>query len=106
MNLFIYGVTERLSAIFGLQDISREAFWFSELGGSATDSFGVLYPGDVNAESANCHNQCRTFDHTVLCDQYFPGTGIFAWLSLYGQRKERSQALSLVLYHRHLTVCD
>lgn len=48
MNLFLYGMMERISAVFGLSDLPREAFWFSELGGSATDNFGVLYSGDVN----------------------------------------------------------
>lgn len=48
MNMFIYGIMERISAIVGLQDLPREAFWFTELGGSAADNFGVLYSGDVN----------------------------------------------------------
>lgn len=48
MNLFIYGIMEKIFAIFGLQDLPRNAFWLSELGGSATDNFGVPFYGDVN----------------------------------------------------------
>lgn len=48
MNLFLYGIMERISAIFGLQDLPRNAFWLGELGGSATDNFGIPYLGDIN----------------------------------------------------------
>lgn len=48
MNLFIYGIVERFSAMVGMSELPRQAFWFSELGGSATDNFGVLYNGDIN----------------------------------------------------------
>lgn len=67
MNLFIYGILERLSAIVGLGDIPREAFWFSELGGSATDNFGVLYSGDVNTWFAmqNLHIVTTNAGHLI-----------------------------------------
>ncbi len=48
INLFLYGISERVSAILSLQEIPRSAFWLGELGGSATDNFGIPYLGDVN----------------------------------------------------------
>ncbi|MGL5541621.1 MAG: hypothetical protein ACRDBX_08335, partial [Erysipelotrichaceae bacterium] len=48
INLFVYGIFERLSAPLGLLNIPREVFWFSELGGSWMDAFGVTYLGDVS----------------------------------------------------------
>ncbi len=99
MNLFIYGVTERLSAIFGLQDISREAFWFSELGGSATDSFGVLYPGDVNAWYAMQNLQIVTTNAGHLITPYYviniflvPGF-LLGYLSMVNEKKDRKRYL-------------
>ena len=67
MNLFLYGMGERLSAIFGLQEIPRNAFWLSELGGTATDNFGVLYQGDVNTWYAyqNLHIVTANAGHLI-----------------------------------------
>lgn len=48
LNLFIYGITERLSVLCNLSDIPRSAFWLNEYGGTLTDSFGVVYKGDIN----------------------------------------------------------
>lgn len=97
MNLFIYGITERISAIFGLQDISREAFWFTELGGSATDSFGVLYPGDVNAWYAMQNLQIVTTNAGHLITPYYvinifliPGF-LLGYLSMVKEKKDRKR---------------
>ncbi|MGL5978529.1 MAG: hypothetical protein ACRCZJ_06010 [Erysipelotrichaceae bacterium] len=51
INLFVYGIFERLSAPLGMINIPREVFWFTELGGSWMDSFGMSYLGDVNIYS-------------------------------------------------------
>lgn len=48
LNLFVYGITERLSALCNLSEIPRSAFWLNEYGGTLTDSFGVVYKGDIN----------------------------------------------------------
>lgn len=48
LNLFVYGVTERISALGNLSEIPRSAFWLNEYGGTLTDSFGVVYKGDIN----------------------------------------------------------
>lgn len=97
MNLFIYGITERVSAILGLQDISREAFWFTELGGSATDSFGVLYPGDVNAWYAMQNLQIVTTNAGHLITPYYvinifliPGF-LLGYLSMVKEKKDRKR---------------
>ncbi|MCI8540340.1 MAG: hypothetical protein HFE68_02135 [Erysipelotrichaceae bacterium] len=71
MNLFLYGISERLSAVFGLQDIQRNAFWLSELGGSATDNFGVLYQGDVNTWYAYQNLHIVTANTGYLITPYY-----------------------------------
>lgn len=71
MNLFLYGIMERVSSVVGLSDIPREAFWFSELGGSATDNFGVLYSGDVNTWYAMQNLQIVTTNAGHLITPYY-----------------------------------
>lgn len=51
-NLFIYGIMERLTAVFNMDEIPRSAFWLNSYGGSLTDSFGTIYKGDVNIWTA------------------------------------------------------
>ncbi len=71
MNLFIYGILERIFAVFGLQEIPREIFWMSELGGSATDNFGVLYNGDVNTWYAMQNLNISTTNAGHLITPYY-----------------------------------
>lgn len=52
LHLFLYGISERISAIFGMVDIPRNAFWLGEYGGKLVDSFGVVYEGDVSIWTA------------------------------------------------------
>lgn len=47
VNLFLYGIIERLADNAGLHLIIRRLFWFGELGGSWSDAFGVNFLGDV-----------------------------------------------------------
>ena len=48
MNLFVYGILDRLLSVFNLGGLIRNSFWFSELGGSWIDIAGASYSGDVN----------------------------------------------------------
>lgn len=56
INLFLYGIFERFSAILGLSDIPRSVFWFSERGGSWINEFGMKFYGDVNIWTAQKNN--------------------------------------------------
>lgn len=47
VNLFLYGIFERLSSLAGLVDIPRQVFWFSDMGGSWLNSVGQKFSGDV-----------------------------------------------------------
>jgi phosphotransferase system glucose/maltose/N-acetylglucosamine-specific IIC component len=47
VNLFLYGIVDRLADNAGLHLIIRRLFWFGELGGSWSDAFGVNFLGDV-----------------------------------------------------------
>ncbi|MPM56439.1 PTS system glucoside-specific EIICBA component [bioreactor metagenome] len=51
MNLFLYGILDRLMAITGTGTIIRDVFWFGEMGGSWISS-SVNYLGDVGVWTA------------------------------------------------------
>ena len=47
INLLLYGMYERLSAVMGLIDIPRQIFWFTDMGGSWLNNVGQKFSGDV-----------------------------------------------------------
>ncbi len=47
VNLFFYGITERLLATLSMSRLIREPFWFGIFGGSWIDSLGNNFVGDV-----------------------------------------------------------
>lgn len=95
INLFLYGITERISAVFSLQDIPRSAFWLGELGGSATDNFGIPYLGDVNTWYAYQNLNIVTTNAGHLLTPYYiinifliPGF-LLGYYSLVDSKKDR-----------------
>lgn len=97
MNLFLYGIIEHIFSIFGLQDIIHNAFWLGELGGSATDNFGVLYQGDINTWYALQNLQIETASAGQLITPYYvinlfliPGF-LVGYFSLVGDKKDRKR---------------
>ncbi len=47
VNLFMYGILDRLFSVFNLGGLIRYSFYFTDLGGSWIDMTGVGYAGDV-----------------------------------------------------------
>lgn len=47
VNLLLYGMHERLSAMLGMIDIPRQLFWFTDKGGSWLNNVGLKFSGDV-----------------------------------------------------------
>lgn len=47
INLLLYGMCERISALLGFIDIPRQIFWFSDMGGSWLNNVGMKFSGDV-----------------------------------------------------------
>jgi phosphotransferase system glucose/maltose/N-acetylglucosamine-specific IIC component/phosphotransferase system IIB component len=48
INLFIYGVLDRLYAVFNMSGLLRGLFWFTSLGGTWINAFGQTFLGDIN----------------------------------------------------------
>lgn len=47
INLMLYGMFERICAIFGLVDIPRNIFWYTSAGGTWMNEVGLNFYGDV-----------------------------------------------------------
>lgn len=47
VNMFLYGVFERIAQLLDLVDLPRQIFWFSEAGGTWLNNVGIKYAGDV-----------------------------------------------------------
>ena len=48
VNLFLYGILDRLFSVLNLGGLIRHNFYFTELGGSWIDMAGIAYTGDVS----------------------------------------------------------
>lgn len=103
MNLFLYGIMERVSAVFGLQDLPRNAFWLGELGGTATDNFGVLFSGDIGTWYAMQNFQIVTTNAGHLITPYYvinifliPGF-LLGYYSMVQEKRDRHRYLLFFL---------
>lgn len=52
INLFVYGIFDRVMALLNLSTISHNAFWFGSYGGSWISESGLNYYGDVGVWTA------------------------------------------------------
>ena len=48
INLFIYGVLDRVYAVLNMSGLLRGMFWFTSLGGAWINAFGQTFLGDIN----------------------------------------------------------
>ena len=56
MNLFVYGVMDRLLADLNLGALMRTLFWYGEQGGTWINNLGVNYMGDVGIWTAQMNS--------------------------------------------------
>lgn len=52
MNLFVYGILDRVLSVFNLGGMLRNSFWFTDMGGAWIDLAGSSYVGDVSIWTA------------------------------------------------------
>lgn len=102
-NLFIYGITEKITSVLNLVDIPRNVFWFSEFGGSWLDSFGRKYAGDVAIWTSQINSSSLTsgigrFITPLYLVQIFAIPGyLCALFSMYTNRFEKRKYLLLLI---------
>lgn len=71
VNLMLYGMFERLSAVLNISDIPRSIFWFSEAGGSWLNSVGIKYSGDVAVWTAQKNEAIMTTTSGSFITPYY-----------------------------------
>ena len=47
INMFVYGIFDRVLSVFNLGSLIRYPFWFTDMGGTWLDMTGTSYAGDV-----------------------------------------------------------
>jgi len=103
INLFIYGVFDRLMTLFGLSSISQKAFWFSTYGGSWINGAGHNFFGDVSVWTAQQASLIVSNGAGRLITPYYlinffeiPAVAIVTWLS-YTNPNERKRYISFLI---------
>jgi len=71
VNLFFYGIVDRLFSIFGLSEWLHNQFWFNSLGGSWSDALGSIYLGDVSIWNGQLAKDIYGFGAGKLITPYY-----------------------------------
>mgnify|MGYP003610470543 CR=1 FL=1 len=71
INLFLYGIIDRITDAFGLGLWTRKLFWFGELGGSWSDAFGVYHLGDVGMWTGQIQSSLFNMGSGKLITPYY-----------------------------------
>ena len=82
VNMFLYGVCERVLSLFNLQDLLHQPFWFGELGGRWMDSFGNSFLGDVGVWTALVSYGYETVGYGRFITPYYV-INLFAMPGMY-----------------------
>ena len=103
MNLFIYGVTERLLNVLNLASLIRTPFWFGTQGGTWVNLVGENVAGDVNAWTASLAAGALQVTSGRFITPYYvmnmfamPGL-ILGLYSLYTDKMEKRKVRVLVI---------
>ncbi|WP_273400296.1 hypothetical protein [Traorella massiliensis] len=71
VNLLLYGMYERISAVLGFLDIPRQIFWFSDMGGSWLNNVGLKFSGDVAIWTAQRQAGMSTMTSGTFITPYY-----------------------------------
>jgi len=99
VNMFLYGITERVLTLFNLQDLIHQPFWFGELGGTWIESFGETFgkkfTGDVGVVTGLLAMKESTMGFGRFITPYYvmnlfavPGM-LLSFLTMFTDRLER-----------------
>jgi phosphotransferase system glucose/maltose/N-acetylglucosamine-specific IIC component len=71
INLFIYGIVNRLLSIINFSHWMNQLFWFTNLGGSWVDPVGAVHTGDVGMWTAQLARGISGFSSGKLISPYY-----------------------------------
>lgn len=96
VNLFVYGIFERLSALCNMIEVPRTVFWFGELGGTWIDAAGSKYIGDVAIWTVqqgvnNINSAGRFITPYYIMNIFLIPSYILAYFSLVTGKKDKGR---------------
>lgn len=96
VNLFFYGVVERIMAVFNLVNIPRNIFWLGDLGGSFMETSGLKHVGDVSIWTYQIANNLdlsagRFITPYYVINIFLIPSFLLGFLSLVTAKKERGR---------------
>ncbi len=103
INLFVYGITDRLSSIFGFGYWMNQQFWFGSLGGTWSNASGAIFNGDISMWTAQLVNSGNNFGAGKLITPYYILNGfvvpayILASFQTYTDKLVRRRLLLFVI---------
>ncbi|MBS6374259.1 MAG: hypothetical protein KH431_06620 [Erysipelotrichaceae bacterium] len=98
INLFYYGLIDRISEILHMSDITHSAFWMGEAGGSLIDASGIKHVGDVAIWTYQATNSLDLTAGRFITPYYImnifmiPGF-LLGYYSLVKSKRDRSRYL-------------
>lgn len=108
MNLFIYGITDRILNVLNLAALVRTPFWFGAQGGTWVNLVGESVAGDVNSWTASLATGALQVSSGRFITPYYvmnifaiPGL-IFGMYSIYTDKMEKRK-IRLFVYLAVLT---
>ncbi|MEG2306608.1 MAG: PTS transporter subunit EIIC [Erysipelotrichaceae bacterium] len=102
VNLFFYGILERVMAVFNLVDLPRNAFWLGDMGGSFMEPTGLKHVGDVSIWSYQIMNNLDLTAGKFITPYYVINifvipSFLLAYLSLTSSKKERGRYMLFIV---------
>lgn len=71
VNLFVYGILDRVLSILGFSTYLHQQFWFSTLGGTWSNAMGVAAQGDISIWTAQLAQNVYGFGAGKLMTPYY-----------------------------------
>ena len=71
INLFLYGIFDRIYAVLNMSGLLRGMFWFTEMGGTWINAFGETFLGDIQVWTAQTANSIFGLGAGRLITPYF-----------------------------------
>lgn len=103
LQMFFYGIFERLCDVLNLIDIPRNVFWLSEAGGSWMDSIGNTYLGDVSIWQATSNLSDLNVSSGQFISAYYIinifliPSFLIGYYTLMGKKETRTKYLVFIL---------
>lgn len=103
VNLLLYGMFERISAILGLLEIPRQIFWFTDMGGSWLNNVGLKFSGDVAIWTAQREAGMSTLTAGTFITPYYVinlfiiPSFILAYYHLCSSKDDRRRYLGFIV---------